>query len=295
MRKKIKETFKGWGIAWRYISASKDELVVLTWLGVFSALANGSVPYIAGKFFDAIVKSSTFILGGLNISLWAGILFIWAMFQLIALAIDWVWDVRNEKFGMRVFTDYKVEAFSRLLLLSTDFHKSRRIGEVMEGINRAGNGLYSIVGRVVVDLAPKFLSIIVGIWFAFYMNVSLAIVLLLGVVMYVFVLTRTVPRAIPLQRKVFKSWQKAYGVAHESVGNIAMIKQFVAEIFAKQNMRKKFENSNSLGLTLELGTHLDKHSVFKSHDCVWCATRCVYSLRFLDSKWHHDSRRASCF
>lgn len=251
MRKKLKDSFSGWGIAWRYISANKDELKVLTWLGVFSALANGSVPYVAGKFFDAIVKPSTLLIGGVNISRWAGILFIWGMFQLVALALDWVWDVRNEKFGMRIFTDYKIEAFSRLLLLPTEFHKGRKIGEVMEGINRAGNGLYSIVGRVVVDLAPKFLSIFVGICFAFYMNVSLAIVLLLGVVMYIFVLTRTVPRAIPLQRKVFKSWQKAYGTAHESVDNFAMVKQFAAEVFAKQNIRKKFEYSNSLGLTLE--------------------------------------------
>jgi len=251
MRKKFTDSFKGLGIAWRYISANKNELAVLTWLGVFSALANGSVPFIAGKFFDAIIKPSTVVFLDSSFPLWVTILFIWGMFQLVALALDWVWDVRNEKFGMRIFTDYKSEAFARLLLLSTEFHKGRKMGEIMEGINRAGNGLYSIVGRVVVDLAPKFLSIFVGIGFTFYMNASLAVVLLLGVAVYIFVLVRTVPRAIPLQRKTFKLWQKAYGTAHEAVDNIAMVKQFAAEIFAKTKIRNKFEYAIASELTLE--------------------------------------------
>ncbi|HAT68077.1 MAG TPA: hypothetical protein DCS20_00440 [Candidatus Yonathbacteria bacterium] len=249
--KEKKDAFKGWGIAWRYISANRKELKVLVWLGVFSALANGSVPYVAGKFFDAIVEPSMIILGDLDVALWVALLFVWGVFQVIALTIDWVWDVRNEKFGSAIFVDYKSEAFSRLLLLPTEFHKGRKMGEVMEGINRAGNGLYSIVSRVVVDLAPKFLSIAVGLGFTFYMNIHLAVVLLVGVVLYVFVLVRTVPRAVPLQRKTHKAWQKAYGVIHEATGNIAMVKQFAAEFFEKAKIQKKLGYANSLGLTLE--------------------------------------------
>lgn len=251
MRDKKEDVFKGWGIAWRYISANRKELKVLVWLGIFSALANGSVPYIAGKFFDAIVKPDTILAGSMDVSLWVALLFTWSILQLLALAADWVWDVKNEKFGMRIFVDYKTESFSRLLLLSTEFHKGQKMGEVLEGINRASTGLYSIVGRIVVDLAPKFLSIVVGVCFAFYMNVHLAIVLLLGVALYVFVLARTVPKAVPLQRKTHKSWQKAYGAIHEAIGNIAMVKQFTAETFEKTKIRKKYEEANSLGITLE--------------------------------------------
>ncbi|HBB44475.1 MAG: ABC transporter related protein, ATP-binding cassette, subfamily B, bacterial [Parcubacteria group bacterium GW2011_GWC1_44_26] len=251
MRKNFLDSFKGWGIAWKYISANKHELTILTWLGVFSALANGSVPYIAGKFFDALVRPGTLYVGGIDVPLWATLLFIWGVFQLIALATDWVWDVRNEKFGMNIFVDYKSEAFSRILFLPTEFHKERKMGEIMEGINRAGNGLYSIVGRVIVDLAPKFLSIVVGSFFVFYMNSLLAVVLLLGIILYVFLLIRTVPMAVPLQRRTQKSWQKAYGVAHEAVGNISMVKQFTAEIFEKMKIRRKLEHANSLGLVIE--------------------------------------------
>jgi len=83
------------------------------------------------------------------------------------------------------------------------------------------------------------------------MNKSLAIVLLLGVVLYIFILIRTVPEAVPLQRKTNKSWQKAYGAVHEAVDNIAMVKQFAAEFFERAKARKKFEDAKSIGLTLE--------------------------------------------
>lgn len=251
MQTKFKESFSGWGVAWKYVSVYKKDLRVLTYLGIFSALANGTAPYVAGRFFDAIIKPSTLQVFGSVVSLWVVLLFVWGTFQFIALAADWVWDVRNETFGMRIYVDYKAEAFARLLLLPTEFHKSRKMGEVIEGINRAGNGLYSIVGHVVVDLAPKFLSIIVGISFAFYMNTALAVVLLLGIATYLFVLTRTVPQAIPLQRKSFKLWQKAYGEAHEAVDNIAMVKQFVAEVFVKQDLRKNFDYAAYSDITLE--------------------------------------------
>lgn len=224
--------------------------MVLVWLGVFSALANGSVPYIAGKFFDAIIGSSALLVGGVNVPLWVVLLSVWGILQLIALMIDWMWDVKNEKFGMNVFVEYEAEAFARLLLLPMEFHKGRKMGEVMEGINRAGDGLYSIVSHVIVNLAPKFLSIIVGVGFSFYMNASLAIALLSGVALYVFVLVRTVPRAISLQRKTHKFWQRAYGVAYEAVGNIAVVKQFTAELFEKARVRNKFEHANFFGLTL---------------------------------------------
>jgi len=251
MRKKLLDSFKGWGISWRYISANRQAIVILTWLGLFSALANGSVPYVAGRFFDAIVKPSTVLVWNTNLPFWAVLLFAWGVLQLIALSVDWVWDIKNERFGIGILTDYKADSFSRLLFLSTEFHKGRKTGEVMESINRAGNGLYSIVSRVVVDLAPKFLSIVVGVGFTFYMNKSLAIVLLLGVVLYIFILIRTVPEAVPLQRKTNKSWQKAYGAVHEAVDNIAMVKQFAAEFFERAKARKKFEDAKSIGLTLE--------------------------------------------
>ena len=251
MRKKFKDSFKGWGIAWRYISANKRELKILTWLGIFSALANGTAPYVMGRFFDAVVKPSTISLGGIEVALWVALLATWSIFQLVALWADWIWDIRNERFGMEIHVSYKSDSFSRLLLLPMDFHKERKMGEVTEGITRAANGLYSIVGRVVVDLAPKFLSIVIGAGFLFYMSGPLSLIIFLGVVLYILVLIRTVPRAIPLQNESYKAWQKSYGIMHEAVSNISMVKQFTAEQFEKEKIGEKFNLANGTALILE--------------------------------------------
>lgn len=251
MKKETKDSLRGWRILWKYLSVYEKELTLLSILGVISALANGTVPYIAGKFFDAILKlDSTLVMMNYSIPLWVSLLSLWTVFQLIAVAVDWIGDVKNEIFGMRVFTGYKVNAFSQLLLFPTSFHKERKIGEVMDVISRAGDGIYSISRQVVIALAPKFFSIIIGIGFAFYMNFSLAGVLVGGILLYIFVIIRLVPKAIPLDRKMGKQYGVAYGLAYEATGNVSAIKQFTAEAFEKIKIMRSFEMADKLYVSL---------------------------------------------
>lgn len=226
--------------------------MALSFLGATSAVANGAVPYIAGKFFDAILKQKEVLIGtAFHIQLWVALLAVWGMFQLIAITIDWISDIKNEQFASRIFVDYRVNAFIKLLLLPVSFHKGQKMGEVMEGINRAANGLYSIANRVVIGLAPQFFSIIVGLGFAFFMNVQLASVLSVGILIYILIIMRVVPKAIPLQMKAHKSWQQAHGAVHEAIAHVAMVKQFTSEVFQGTKIKDKYEYANSLGLTLD--------------------------------------------
>ena len=250
-KNKKRGSYKGWAVLWKYLSEYKKELIALSALGTVSALANGTVPYVAGKFFDAIIKPNTVFLGvRFSMPLWIALLSLWGVFQLIAIIVDWSSDVKRETFGVRIFGDYKVNASSRLLLLPVSFHKERKIGEVMNAIDRAGDGVYSITKQVVVALAPKFFSIIVGFGFAFYMNTLLALVLLIGIASYVLVIARLVPKAIPLDREINKRYGKAYGLAYDAIGNIAIVKQFVAEIFEKTRIKNSFGQANKFYVAL---------------------------------------------
>ena len=49
----------GWKILFKYLMEYKSEVILLSVLGVISALANGTIPYITGRFFDAILKPET--------------------------------------------------------------------------------------------------------------------------------------------------------------------------------------------------------------------------------------------
>lgn len=250
-RNKKENTLKGWNVLWKYLSEYKKELITLSVLGTVSALANGTVPYVAGKFFDAILKqNSSFFIIEFSIPLWVGLLSLWGVFQIIAIVADWLGDVKGQVFGVRIFGDYKVNAFSQLLLLPVSFHKEQKIGEVMSIIDRAGDGIYSITKQVVIALAPKFLSIIVGLSFALYMDMVLTLVLSAGILLYIFVTVRLVPKTIPIDQEMNEQFGKAYGLAYEAVNNSVIVKQFVAEMSEKMKIKNLFGRANSLYVAL---------------------------------------------
>lgn len=247
-----KENLKGLRILWNYLSVYRRELTLLSVLGIFSALANGSVPYIAGKFFDSILQSSTVFEGTMiEVPWWVFLLILWAMVQMVAIFTDWTNDRRQARMGERIFVDYRSRAFQLLLLLPISFHKDQKQGKTMEAINRASQGIYTVVGRVIVPLAPQFLSVVIGMGFVFFMNSQLAMILVVGIVIYIFILVRTVPAAIPLQRMVHKKWGEAYDTADEAVGIVATVKQFAAEKWESKRITNAFLQAYRLGISLE--------------------------------------------
>ncbi len=94
-----REIIDGMRAVWRHIRVFKRRIIVLAVLGLFSAVANGFIPYITGRFLDALIGVSqgavTFVsLSSVfsDVPLWAVLLGIWAVVQLVANVIDWVAD-----------------------------------------------------------------------------------------------------------------------------------------------------------------------------------------------------------
>ena len=80
------EVRKGLRAIRRHLRPFKNELILLTFLGLVSALANGSVPYVTGRFFDALIEVSKGV-ADQNIDslpLWTSLLLIWVVIQLVA-------------------------------------------------------------------------------------------------------------------------------------------------------------------------------------------------------------------
>ncbi len=249
---KKQDTLKGLYVLWQYIRTYQKELTILSILGIFSAFANGSVPYILGKFFDAIISQpNPLYIGGEAIAWWAILLALWAMVQCIAIASDWTNDRRLHLWGGQMYIDYRVNAFTRLILLPLQFHKEKRHGEVMEATGRAANGLYSIITYTLVRLAPQFISIIIGLGFMLSMNVPLALVLLAGVLSYVYVLVRIAPQSVALQRSVHKKWGEAYSAGSEALVNITTVKQSAAEENQFGHISRMYTAAHLLGTKIE--------------------------------------------
>ncbi len=243
MQKKKQNIKKGWKILFGYLFEYKKSVIMLSALGVISALANGTVPYIIGKFFDAILEPTVVFVGSAaQMPMWLLLMIIFAVVQIVADVVDWRNSIERSRIATDILSRYIARAFAYLLKLPVSFHVNRKAGEVRESINRAGNGMSNIIDQVIINLAPQFLSIGIGIAISFAINWILGVILVSGVFIYLVTLMKIVSPIAELTRKGNKAWVMAYGYSYDAVSNFHAVKKFTTEEHESKNIHKKFIN-----------------------------------------------------
>src|SRR3989344_7884095 len=174
---------EGTAAIWNQIRPFKKEVGVLVILGLISAAANGSVPYITGRFFDALIQISQGHTDGSGFPVWATLLAVWAAVQLVANNIDWIIDRMRRSIDIDIHMSVQAQGFIHLILLPIGFHKNERINEIFERFSVASWRIASVF-RTAVNFAPQLLSVGVGIALAYTIDQLLASVLLVGVAFY---------------------------------------------------------------------------------------------------------------
>ncbi|NBP58921.1 ABC transporter ATP-binding protein [bacterium] len=192
--------YTGFKVLLRYLGQYKKNIFILSVMGILSAIGNGVIPYVAGKFFDSIITPSTMDIFGNIVSLYIVFLIIWSLVQLITYTLDWKINITSEYLSNTIWLDYLSNGFGFLLNLPMSFHNKNKIGEIGNKINVAANALETIAGRIVIDLAPQILSIFIALGIAFYLKPVLAIILTIGLVTYVFVLISKVKPLAGIQK-----------------------------------------------------------------------------------------------
>ncbi len=226
------ETRRGLAAIRRFTRPFRRELAILLALGIVSAIANGSVPYVTGRFFDALIglsqgKTSSAAWAG-GWPLWAALLAAWALIQLVANNVDWIDDRLRRKVDTGLQFGILTEGFTQLFRLPIGFHKNSHINGEMEKINMAGWRVPSIV-RMVANIGPQFLSIAIGIALAATINGELAGVLVIGVALYVVLLLRILPPMAKLDSEAHRAWRDGWDDAAAAVPQIESVKQAAAE------------------------------------------------------------------
>ena len=155
--------YTGFKVLLRYLGQYKKNISILSIMGILSAIGNGVIPYVAGKFFDSIINPSTIEIFGTIVSLYIVLLVIWSLVQLITYTLDWKINITSEYLSNTIWLDYLSNGFGFLLNLPMSFHKKNKIGEIGNKINAAAGSLETIAGRIVIDLAPQILSIIIAL------------------------------------------------------------------------------------------------------------------------------------
>ncbi len=232
-RKGLKQSFQ---VLLRYLKKYRKETIALSTFGIISAFGNGLVPYIAGRFFDSIIVPDIYTFREYTVPLYAALLSFWAVIQVITYLVDWQINIKSENFSNAVWVDYWGKGIAHLLMLPMAFHKTKKIGEIGEKLNRAAFSLETIIGRIVIDLAPQFLSIAIALVIGYTIQPLLALALLAGVLIYSIVLVRSVSPIAEIQREYQTHLWRAFGDSFDLVGNAHAIKQATAEEYEANRM-----------------------------------------------------------
>lgn len=230
----------GTKIIWNEIvSRYKKGTYVLIFAAVLIAIGDGVVPLISGRFFDSLN-----LLSGqagnpltLNNSVWISLLTLLAFTALSAFGQRWS-GVAREKAWYKIFTSYLADSAHKLIRLPMSFHNNNPIAEVHQKMNRSANNLSQMFGDVILELLPAFLSIIVATIAIFSINLHLALIIIIGVTIYVLILIRTVGQGAELQRENHKAWIHAWRQQSDGLYNISTVKQFGAEEYEDKKNRK---------------------------------------------------------
>lgn len=232
----------GLSIIWRYMKMYKSSVVTLSVLGVLSALGNGIVPLLIGRFFDAIVAEPGEVWGISSVVFFLGL---WLTIQLVTSLIDWYSSFKSEVLSNSIWGKYLSECFYRIWELPMSYHKKQKAGEASNAINTAANYIETIAGRIIIDLSPQFLSIFVAIGVTLFMSSLLASVLFLGVVIYSFILMAKVAPLAKIQKEYYELISFLWGGMYDSTSNIQTIKQATTEEFEKEQLAEKFSKGIS--------------------------------------------------
>lgn len=231
---------KGFIIVFNRLLEYKREVVFLSVLGILSALGNGTIPYITGMLIDAIQGTETVTVVGVTLALVWGLVILFGVVQLITYFVDWRIGLRKEELGIHAEVDYTNDAFSTLLRLPMSFHKEEMKGKTMSRIQRSGSRLGSILSNAVIQLTPQFLSILVALFVSFLIKVELAVILLVGVIIYTVILWKSVAPLSKLHQDVHEHWSKTWGMTHSAMENIQEIKQATTEKYEEDKLRDQY-------------------------------------------------------
>lgn len=237
----------------RHIRPHKRLLIGIICLGFVSAIANGLVPYVTGRFFDTLIDVARGAGAvGFGFPLWAVLLAAWTIVQIFANGADWITDRLRRTLDNRIIMGIQARGLVHLLKLPLAFHANEHISGQIEKVNGASWRVTHVV-RTIVQITPQFLSVLIGIGLAMSINLTLAGVLAAGLTVYVITL---VPMLIPIAAAddaAHKKWNAAWNDATEAVHQVVSVKQATAEEYEERKTQDVF-----LGTVFTLWMRLER-------------------------------------
>lgn len=233
---------RGAAILGKYLKPFRASLGVIVVFSLSAAGASALTPLLAGRIFDALIRQGSlavFNFGAFPAAL--VLIAIWFLVRAIGDFCEWEKSFRQERLSALAEANYLVNAFSQIIQFPLSFHKRYKVGEIINRVQRGSSHLETISQRVLIDLLPDFLSVLIAFGIVFFIQAKLALILLTAVLLYAALLTRTAPALSGISYKMHKAYSAAYGYSSDLLMNAHSVKQATAEAHERRQLYRFFQ------------------------------------------------------
>ena len=214
----------------------------------FVSIVAAIVPYIYGRLVDLSVKSNT------SAKLILGVILFWLVISLIRDFVDrisgrFAYEIAND-----MWTRLHIDMAKQLLSLPINFHKEKKMGEVLDKIARGIEEFYGIIEDTIFSFAPAIITFFVALIILLFVEWRLAVTLVVASILYMVVTFSYTEDILRTHKKVRKAWNKAFGDRHDILFNVISVKSYTTEEYENRKNEKNFSRANAL---------------YKEHRAVW--------------------------
>jgi ABC-type multidrug transport system fused ATPase/permease subunit len=231
------KTDKDMKVIWQYLKNRKKKVYFLICLAIFSSVLSAIIPYIYGKLVDIAVDINT------TLKLILGILGTWLLLTLISGWIDRYVERKSSMVAQHTANDFSSDMFSHIMLLPISFHKEKKMGEIIQRINRANDYLYRLIQDVLFSTAPGLLKAIIGLVILTSVEWRLSLAIFVIIVFYGLATILKSKSIMKVQKAYNKAEERIYGDVLNAMSGIQVVKSSVAETLEKKRNIKNFSNT----------------------------------------------------
>lgn len=221
-------------IIWSYLKPYKRKVYGLVLVAILGSLITAAIPYIYGRLVDMATNELSSLLS------LASILLLWLF---LALLGDWMNRFVNNQgsyIAIDASNDMLLHVTSHILDLPLNFHKHKKMGEIIQRTARGFDYLEMIINQVVFGIGPSFLTVISALIIMSLVEWHLALLLFIILLFYSLASIWKTKAIIQSQKKMNKYYEQAYGDLYDSVLNIQTVKSFTREESEKKKITKNF-------------------------------------------------------
>lgn len=215
----------------KYLKPYKKAIYITSIFVILENVVRLFSPLIYGKAIDHVINEKS--IGSYAIQL----MVFWA---LINISRSWFYRIKMKKSNIianLVSRDILVQCVEHLVKLPLSFHKSKKIGEIIQRFSRADQYIYRFVEDGIFYIVPNLITSFLAFVVIFWIRWEISFIYLFFLTIYFFVTLKRTDPIIKFQKKLNKIWEKIYGDIFDRTPNIITI---------KSNSTEKIENSRNM-------------------------------------------------